>query len=113
MIKLKTKEIKIIDFGCASWLEFAKDGYKCSRGTPEYWPPECFLDHKVTSEGITVWSIGAIFYILLIGQWNFRRPHFIRNIEREETLSHQAYSCIQGTLCPNPEQRAGLFQIFL
>ena len=37
-------------------------------GTPDFAPPEVVLTGKYRAESATVWTIGTLLYILLIGQ---------------------------------------------
>ena len=103
LFNMNTLEIKLIDFGSATNVSSAK--YHSPKGTPAYFPPEFFLEDAYAAEELTIWSIGAVFYILLNAEWNFEKPYFKRNYEKEEKLSSESLNIINGTLCSNPVQR--------
>ena len=102
LIDPSTLKIKIIDFGSATWIE---EKYTRPRGTPEYWPPEYFLEDEYRPEELTVWSLGCILYILLTGEWKFKKPIVQRNYSKEKLFSLDTYNLVQGILCANPKQR--------
>ena len=60
----KTKQLKLIDLGCAERLARSKP-YRQVRGTEAYYPPEWFDKGEfLPSDGI-VWSVGLVAYQLL------------------------------------------------
>ena len=61
----KTKQIKIIDFGCASRITVS--AYTTIQGTQMYYPPEWFAKRSFYSSQGTVWAVGTLAYILLNG----------------------------------------------
>ena len=65
----KTKQIKLIDFGCSSRI--SSSPYRTLRGTELYYPPEWFDRREFTSEAGTVWAVGVLTYILLVGRTPF------------------------------------------
>jgi len=98
-----TWKIKLIDFGSVTFATGSK--YHSPQGTTDYFPPEFFLEDAYAPEPLTIWSIGAVFYIMLTGQWNFKKPYFKRSFKKEEKLSIEAVNLINRLLCSNPADR--------
>ena len=114
LINTQTLQIKIIDFGSACEIQHSGQLYQNRRGTPEYWPPEYYLEEMSKPDELTVWSIGAVFYILLTGEWNFKAPTVKRNYQKEVTVcrfTQSTANLVNGLLCPNPKQRFRLSQL--
>ena len=103
LINPETLEIKIIDFGCAT---SRKPVYTSCVGTPEFWPAEWYETHSYQPEQLTVYSLGAILYILLVGEWNFENGTHCRNFISERNLSNEAVSILESMLTSNPSKRA-------
>ena len=60
-----TLQITLIDFGCGS---FYKDtSFTDFAGTPQYYPPEWFLNRKYNGYRQTIWSCGVLLYSLITG----------------------------------------------
>ena len=108
LFNINTLEIKLIDFGSATHVG---SKFSSPKGTPEYFPPEYFLEDSYGAEELTVWSIGAVFYILLTAEWNFEKPYFNRNYKKEKKLSNETVNILNGLLCPNPAQRFRLHSL--
>ena len=70
LVNLKTLETKIIDFGCAADFSPSLEYVSCS-GTPEFWAPEIFTTGKYRAETSTVWTLGTLLYVILIGDIPF------------------------------------------
>lgn len=66
VINQTTLEVKLIDFGCATptRLGVVTD----FSGTPEFYPPEFWLNKEYTQTGLTMWSVGIVLYILMNGK---------------------------------------------
>lgn len=64
-----TKQIKLIDFGSASFLE--EDRYTGMQGTEVYIPPEFFNHGSYHPMAGMVWSIGCLAYVLVTGSCPF------------------------------------------
>ena len=103
LFNMKTFEIKLIDFGSATRVTESK--YYSQKGTPEYFPPEFYLEDSYGAEELTIWSIGAVLYILLTAEWKFEKPYVKRNDIKEQKLSPGIVNILNGLLCPNPSQR--------
>ena len=108
LINPATLEIKIIDFGCAS---VRKPVYTSCRGTPEFWPSEWYQSRSYEPEPLTVYSLGAILYILLVGEWNFENGTHLRNFLDEKHISPSAMKLLESMLCSNPSKRASFKNI--
>ncbi|CAG5084421.1 Oidioi.mRNA.OKI2018_I69.PAR.g10637.t1.cds [Oikopleura dioica] len=109
LINPETLEIRLIDFGCAS-----RDGacYTTARGTPNYWPIEFFQNRLLSAEPLTVWSIGAVIYILLTGNWQTDgRGQMQRNFLAERSLSPFTVALIDRMFCPDPMSRITMEEI--
>ena len=59
-------EVKIGDFGLATKLEFDGERKRTICGTPNYIAPEILT--SVYDEKCDIWSIGVIFYMLIVGK---------------------------------------------
>ena len=101
-------EVKIIDFGCAT---VKREIYKKMAGTPEYFPPEWYSHQQYSSDGLTVFSLGVILYILLTGTWEFEFGTHKRNFLAERNLSTVSKSFLDCILCPFPSKRISLSEI--
>ena len=69
LINRETLETKIIDFGCA--CDFTDKEITEICGTPEFFPPEMFLERKYKAESSAVWTLGTLLYVLLLGDIPF------------------------------------------
>ena len=85
LINPESLEIKVIDFGCAEKIK-ENQTFKNASGTLEYFPPEWFKFAEMGAQASTIWSLGAIFYILLTGTWTFENGNFRRNFLAESKL---------------------------
>ena len=108
LINPHTLQIKLIDFGCA---QAVKPVYTKSRGTPHYWPPEWFSTKEYRAEPLTVWSLGSILYILLIGEWKMADGALQRNFKREFRLSRSGQKLLNSMLCRHDASRITLKNI--
>ena len=68
-----TLQITLIDFGCGS---FYKDtSFTDFAGTPQYYPPEWFLNRKYNGYRQTIWSCGVLLYSLITGMFCHETGH--------------------------------------
>lgn len=108
LINPKTLEIKLFDFGCASPV---RSDYGTCPGTPEFCPIEWYEENMCMPGPLNVWSLGAILYILLCNEWNFKNGIHFRNFKKELQLSSDAKSLIDSMFCSNPFKRISVDQI--
>ena len=64
-----TRRIKLIDFGCASYLPDTP--YTSYKGTAIYIPPEYFNSGSYSALPAMTWSVGCLAYVLLNGDSPF------------------------------------------
>ncbi|CAG5088369.1 Oidioi.mRNA.OKI2018_I69.PAR.g11819.t1.cds [Oikopleura dioica] len=103
LIHPETLEIRLIDFGCASRED---NCYTTARGTPSYWPIEYFQNRLLSAGPLTVWSIGAVIYILLTGNWETDQTGLMRrNFLAERTLNKYTVALLDRIFCPDPMSR--------
>ena len=96
-------EIKVIDFGCAT---ASKSHFSVGVGTPEYFPPEWFETAFYQPEPLTIYSLGAIWYILLTGCWIVENGFLKREFLNERHISVKTKALLDSLLCYNPVKRA-------
>ena len=111
LINPETLEIKVIDFGCAEKIK--ENVLKTASGTLEYFPPEWFKYCEMDVEKSTIWSLGAIFYILLTGTWDFENGNLQRNFIAEAKISTESKKLLDSLLCHFPSKRASLKSVIL
>ena len=81
LVNVNSLGIGIIDFGCSTqWNTHFR--YNQISGTPEFFPPEVYLNQSYNAESITSWSIGCLLYILLFGDLPFDTKQDIINAKR-------------------------------
>jgi len=117
----KNFEIKIGDFGLAAKLSFSGEKRKTVCGTPNYIAPEV-ITSKVNGHSFEadIWSIGVIFYTLLIGKPPFETSNMKTTYKKirdnaytipEGCISAEAELLIARILVSNPSQRPSLDSI--
>ena len=108
MMHMKTLEVKLIDFGCAASLEeiaLSDD----NAGTDIYMPPEWTEDDAFIAEPAAVWSVGACFYILSVGEWCIDEDNYLQRCsDAEEHLPKDAVDIIDQALNADPFDRVKL-----
>ena len=70
LIDTETLQMKIIDFGCATEYDDQKV-YTRMSGTPEFFAPEIFGERGYRAESSTVWTLGTLLYVILLGDIPF------------------------------------------
>lgn len=114
-------EIKVGDFGLATKLEFDGERKRTVCGTPNYIAPE-ILDGKCGhSYEVDIWSLGVIFYTLIIGKPPFETNNVKETYKRiklnnytfpeRALISEAAKSLITDILNSDPLKRPSLDQI--
>ena len=82
LINTHTLEVKLIDFGCATDFEPDKV-YTVASGTPEFFPPETYTKTQYRAEPATVWAIGTLLYVIVMGDIPFQKTENIVQGRRE------------------------------
>jgi polo-like kinase 1 len=111
-------EIKIGDFGLATKLEFDGERKRTICGTPNYIAPEVLDGKSGHSYEVDVWSIGVIFYTLLVGKPPFETSDVKTTYRRIKMnaysfpenvqLSEHAKSLVTQILMLEPQRRPNL-----
>ncbi|CBY32329.1 unnamed protein product [Oikopleura dioica] len=80
LVDVDTLETKLIDFGCATTF---KEDEKLNEiaGTPEFFPPEVYTTGVYAPEASTVWSLGALLFVMLVGDLPFQTTEQITKRE--------------------------------
>lgn len=108
IINRDTMEAKLIDFGCGTLL---KDGpYRDFSGTPEFYPPEWFVDREYYARTACVWSLGVLLFDMTQGEIPFKQKEKI--VENKPTYKHpiseNCRNLIQWCMNSNQKQRPTL-----
>ncbi|XP_044163417.1 CBL-interacting protein kinase 15-like [Acropora millepora] len=107
----RTDEIKLIDFGLASKLQY--EPYNTFRGTKAYMPPEFVRFGWYDGSQSTVWALGMILVNLLSSSMAFRKPEeaLSRSPRLKANVSQEARDLVSTMLNINPLTRPSLKQI--
>ena len=111
----KHMRIKVGDFGLATRLLKSDDKSHRVCGTPNYMAPE-ILRRKPYSLEIDIWSMGVIFYQMLVGRPPFQDDNSVKktyrrivanqyNVPAHVAISPQAKHLLSIMLEPNPSKR--------
>jgi len=111
IINRDTMEAKLIDFGCGTLL---KDGpYRDFSGTPEFYPPEWFVDREYYARTACVWSLGVLLFDMTQGEIPFKQKEKI--VENKPTykqsISDHCQNLIRWCMNSNQNSRPSLEQI--
>ncbi|XP_067031340.1 uncharacterized protein [Acropora muricata] len=107
----RTDEIKLIDFGLASKLQY--EPYNTFRGTKAYMPPEFVRFGWYDGSQSTVWALGMILVNLLSSSMAYRKPEeaLSRSPRLKANVSQEARDLVSTMLNINPLIRPSLKQI--
>ena len=112
LINPETFQLRLIDFGSAR--KFDKTLSSPARGTPDFFPPEIYDQQHVDTEALTVWTIGAVLYVLLTGTWKTdKRFQWQRDFKDEKKLTYATVKLLDRFFCPDPEMRITMEEILL
>jgi len=111
-------EVKVGDFGLATKIDFDGERKKTLCGTPNYIAPEV-LCKKGHSFEVDVWSVGCIFYTLLVGKPPFETTSLketYHRIKKNEyyipaKVPQSAQMLIIKMLRPDPSARPSMKEI--
>ncbi|XP_039512067.1 serine/threonine-protein kinase pim-2-like isoform X5 [Pimephales promelas] len=111
LINKKTREVKLIDFGCGRFLK--KSAYDEFCGTRPYCPPEFDKRGNYHGKPATVWSLGMLLFEMVCGRFPEAKDHLRikKNIWSERHLSKDCCKLIRRLLQKDPAQRIGLEEI--
>ena len=106
-----TGNIKIIDFGCATVYE---DQYTAYAGTHAYAPPEFKKSRTMSTDKMTVYSIGCLLYTILTRSCPFSEDKnfdFDKFVTLNSNLSSEERRLVSKLLHPVPESRISLSEL--
>ena len=108
-------DIKVIDFGLGTLLNYADEVLTVACGSPHYAAPEMLLGGGYLGQRADMWSLGVCLYAMVCGCLPFDEPEmevlYDRIIAGEydfspnPSLSHHCKDLICGLLCSPPEER--------
>uniref|UniRef100_A0A3Q4AQS2 non-specific serine/threonine protein kinase n=1 Tax=Mola mola TaxID=94237 RepID=A0A3Q4AQS2_MOLML len=100
--------VRIIDFGCGTFLTNILCLVVCTVGTYEYTPPEWFLNGSYKAEPTTVWQIGVVMFSILQKRLPFRnRSDIVHQNPVLSNCKHFLLSCLNK----KPEARPSLMSL--
>ncbi|ORX66615.1 Pkinase-domain-containing protein, partial [Linderina pennispora] len=105
----ETLDVRIGDFGLATWLRNDRTETTTMCGTPSYISPEILARQPYGVES-DVWALGCLFVTLLTGAQPFRNvsritEDAVRQIRLPYDLSHEARNLVRAMLRIDPRQR--------
>ena len=108
-------DIKVIDFGLGTLLNYSDEVLTVACGSPHYAAPEMLLGGGYMGQRADMWSLGVCLYAMVCGCLPFDEPDmevlYDRIIAGEYDfspaphLSNAAKDCITGLLRSPPEER--------
>jgi polo-like kinase 1 len=114
-------ELKVGDFGLATKVDFDGEKKRTICGTPNYIAPEILEGKCGHSYEVDIWSLGVIFYTLLIGKPPFETADVKTtykkikmnsyNFPESSPISSLAKNLIQSILNTDPKKRPTLADI--
>ncbi|XP_055839474.1 uncharacterized protein LOC129907342 [Episyrphus balteatus] len=127
-----TKEtVKLVDFGLSNYRR-GVELLHTHCGSPEYAAPELYISGRQYGPEVDIWSLGVIFYGMLVGKLPFeswhktgltpdvKRKQLIRETKIGLTNRHQKNlmdvsllfrNLIERMLCPNPVDRITMLNL--
>lgn len=112
IVDIAAQQLKLIDFGCAALLK--ESPYKDFMGTPEYAPPEWYLERQYHAIPATVWTLGMLLYAMVNGEAPFgNRIEIFYNYPqwRRNEISRDCRALILSCLTLRPKNRPSLEDI--
>ncbi|CAH8437990.1 unnamed protein product [Schistosoma turkestanicum] len=114
LLLTKDMKVKIADFGLATKIEPGED-HKTMCGTPNYISPE-IASHNQQGLETDVWSLGCMFYTLIVGRPPFDTREVRSTLNRvlavdyelPSTVSTEAADLINSLLRREPQERLKL-----
>jgi serine/threonine protein kinase len=109
LVDLKQLKLKLIDFGCSAFVK--KGDYTDFGGTPAYSAPEWFENDAYQGEPFTVWSLGVLLYVMVLGDFPFDTNQEALCDEVEfwgDSWSEECQDIIRKCLEKQPEDRITL-----
>ncbi|CAL8320417.1 unnamed protein product [Lota lota] len=100
--------VRVIDLGCGSFLR--EDPYTEFSGTLEYSPPEWYVTGGYSAGQLTVWQVGVLLYVMVVGRFPFttqaeivcQEPHIHKG------LTQNCQDLLRSCLSKCPEDRPSL-----
>ena len=93
LVNLKTLQTKVIDFGCATEFDADRE-YETFSGTPEFCAPEIFTVGKYKAEAASVWTLGTLLYVILLGDIPFQHKDDIIEGKLRDTVCYFIFTLI-------------------
>lgn len=111
----KTGHIKLTDFGLSKIFHKSKEKAYTICGTPQYLAPEIVLSKEGYDSTVDWWSLGCVFYEMLIGRAPYKiilgdslnEELYNKRILIPDYVTDEASDLIKKLLMVNPKKRLG------